>query len=114
MHNGAARCAIINGTGGGDHTAIEILSRQVLHHARCLEDKLDILLIKMKVLLHKSKLPAAIEHGFDVLSQLGEMIPNEITPDLILRYLEDTNAILSNSLTQLQQQRDSSQKQLGM
>ncbi|KAL7535064.1 hypothetical protein ACHAXR_009250, partial [Thalassiosira sp. AJA248-18] len=95
LHNGLAECAIAN---GGEHTILKlkIASEQVLHYARCLEDKLNVLLIKLRVLFQQSKLPAAIEHGLDVLSQLGEVIPDEITPDVVILYLENTKAMLEN------------------
>ncbi|KAL7526202.1 hypothetical protein ACHAXR_004404, partial [Thalassiosira sp. AJA248-18] len=93
LHNGLAECAAIN---GGEHTSLEIVSEMVLHYARCLEDKLNVLLIKLRVLVQKSNLPAAIEHGLDVLSQLGEIIPDEITPDVVSSYLGNTKVMLEN------------------
>lgn len=90
LFDGAAECALVI----GERDSLSILSEQVLHRAKCVNDKLNIFYITVRLLMHRSNLPAAIECGISTLSALGENFPEDITPDTVLHFVEDTKEML--------------------
>jgi predicted ATPase len=58
----------------GSIQQVQVLSDEVLRHARCFEDKLSTHSIVISSFLFASKLNDAINLGFSVLGELGEGI----------------------------------------
>ncbi|KAL7532357.1 hypothetical protein ACHAXR_004580, partial [Thalassiosira sp. AJA248-18] len=90
LFNGAAESASCI----GEHDSLSQLSEQILHHAKCVEDKLTVFFLISGLLMYRSNLPAAIESLIDVLSNLGEDFPEEVTPDVVIHFVEDTKEML--------------------
>jgi len=90
LFNDAAQCALII----GEHDSLSILSEQVMRSAKCIEDKLQIFHITVRFLISRRNLAAAIECGIDALANLGEDFPEEVTPDVVIHFVEDTKEML--------------------
>lgn len=93
LYNGAVFCALEN---GDEHATLDILADQIVHYARCSADKMHVMYIIQISLHHQGKFLSAIEHGLDVLSQLGEVFPTEFTPDAVSQSYENTKAMLQH------------------
>ena len=91
--NGAAECAISDGE---KHARLETLAQQVMKHARCLEDKLNVLFVMMRLLMFKSKFLLAIEHGFNCLSLIGVITidHSQIAASIVIQCVKETKAML--------------------
>jgi len=90
LYDGAAECALIV----GEHVVLSILTEQIMHYARCIEDKLHIFDISMRILMHRSDMSAAIACGIEVLSKLGEDFPKKVTPHVAIHFMEETSEML--------------------
>mmetsp|Transcript_3578 Transcript_3578/g.6913 ORF Transcript_3578/g.6913 Transcript_3578/m.6913 type:complete len:822 (+) Transcript_3578:71-2536(+) len=92
LYDGAAECALVI----GEHAVLSILTEQIMHYAKCIEDKLHIFDISVRILMHRSDMSAAIACGIEVLSKLGEDFPKEVTPDVAIHFIEETNEMLDD------------------
>jgi len=90
LYDGAALCAIII----GEHAGLSILTEQIMHFAKCIEDKLNIFDVSVRILLKRSNVSAAIDSSIEVLSNLGEDFPEEVTPDVVIHFIEETKEML--------------------
>ena len=66
------------------------ISHQILHNARCLEDKLNIYFSILNSLSYASKVAGSLDRCKDILSQLGENIPNDISHEVMTNRINQT------------------------
>ena len=71
---------------------------ELLDSAQCLEHKLKAYYVMVKILISSGDLKQALKKGFDVLGELGETFPAEITTEMIQEELSRTKTLL-NDLT---------------
>ena len=74
----------------GKPEAFRYISHQILHNARCLEDKLNIYFSIMTSLAYASKVAGSLERCKDILSQLGESIPNDLSHEVMVNDINQT------------------------
>ncbi len=72
---------------------------ELLENALCLEHKLKAYYVMVKILTSSGELKQALKKTFDVLIELGETFPTEVTPEIIQEELSNTKSLLNN-LTQ--------------
>eukprot|EP00986_Skeletonema_menzelii_P014495 scaffold9666_cov132-Skeletonema_menzelii.AAC.6 len=91
LFNLAAKCALMN----AEHDRLKMLTGQVMHHAKCFEDKFRALCISITLLLWSSKLSVAMQLISTNLSCLGEELPVAVTQAAIQRQSDHTKAMLA-------------------
>lgn len=71
------------------------VSKNVLQNARCFEDRLDTFFVFISSLSYESKVLEALEEGCAIVSQLGEIIPSNLSEEKFLRHhIEQTQAMV--------------------
>jgi len=90
LYNGAAECALSI----GEMETLSILSEQIMRSAKCVEDKLIIFDITIRLLLYRSDVVAAVGCAKDALRNLGEEFPEDVTPDVLIHFIEETKELL--------------------
>ena len=73
----AAKCCQII----GDTNSLTILTDQIMTHASCMEDKLNIIFIHMISLTYALEVSLSMEKGLMALRQLGHEVPSTITDE---------------------------------
>jgi len=91
LYDNAAKCCLSI----GDSEKLEKFSTQVLSNARSFEDKLNIYYFSISALCHASLLEEAFSKGVQVLSMLGEDLPQIRTHDEKIGHLNETTSKLS-------------------
>lgn len=69
---------------------------ELLENAQCLEHKLKAYYVMVKNLTSSGETKQALKKTFDVLVELGETFPTEVTPEIIQQELSKTKSILNN------------------
>jgi len=69
---------------------------ELLENAQCLEHKLKAYYVMVKNLTSSGDFKQALKKTFDVLIELGETFPTEITPEIIQEELSNTKSLLNN------------------
>jgi predicted ATPase len=72
----------------------QVLSGEVLKHARCFEDKLNVYYTILTSLVQSAKVSEALDTNCRILAQLGEVIPNEISKELLNKHIQQTQAMI--------------------
>jgi predicted ATPase len=90
IFDAASKCALVN----GNFSSFNLLTDQSLKSAKRFEDKLNIMLSKVTALSSTSKLSESFKMGIDVLSQLGEPLPESISETDVKFHVEQTMIML--------------------
>eukprot|EP00985_Skeletonema_marinoi_P007031 scaffold3085_cov127-Skeletonema_marinoi.AAC.2 len=97
LFNLAAKCALMN----AEHDGLKMLTNQIMHNAKCLEDKFQAISITVTLLNWSGNVPAAVDLINNTLSSLDEELPSAVTPLVIKQYLDKTKtklAIISDDI----------------
>jgi predicted ATPase len=95
LHEEACLACYVNALPAKANEYIE----ELLEKAQCLEHKLKAYYVMVKNLTSSGELAQALKKTFDVLLELGETFPAEVTPEIIQKELSNTKSLLIN-LTQ--------------
>ena len=90
IFDAASRCALVN----GNFSSFNLLTDQSLKSAKRFEDKLNTMLSKVTALSSTSKLSESFKMGIDVLSQLGESLPESSSETDVKFHVEQTMIML--------------------
>ena len=91
LYNLAAKCALIN----AEHESFKALSGQIMHNARCFEDKCHVISNTITLLDQSGDEPEAVELIQRTLRNLGEGLPLKIKPSFMKSHLDTTKAELA-------------------
>jgi len=91
LFNLAAKCALMN----AEHDSLKMLTDQIMHHARCFEDKFQAISVTIPLLSFSGNVPAAVELIKTTLSSLDEELPSAVTPTVIKKHLDNTKKQLA-------------------
>ena len=102
LFNLAAKCALMN----AEHAKLEVLIQQVMHYAKCFEDKCQIVHISINLLFVSGKMIEGVKSTLGALASLGEelsrapsWIPQKvldyITPSVIQKHVKKTQSKLA-------------------
>ncbi len=69
---------------------------ELLENAQCLEHKLKAYYVMVKNLTSSGETKQALKKTFEVLIELGETFPTEITPEIVQQELSNTKSLLNN------------------
>jgi predicted ATPase len=72
LFNLAAKCALMN----ADHAVLDVLTGQILYHARCFEDKCQAINISLTLLYFSGQIKEAINTTIETLSNLSDLVGN--------------------------------------
>ncbi len=92
LFNLAVKCALMN----ADHESVKVLTSQVMHNAKCFEDKCQAISYTITLLGWSGNVPDAIELINSTLTNLGEGLPTMITQTVIKHDLDSTKALLAS------------------
>jgi predicted ATPase len=92
LFNLAAKSALMN----AEHDSLKVLTEQIMHNAKCFEDKLQAISVKVGMLNWSGNVPAAVELIKSTLSSLDEGLPSAVTPFVINQHLDITKTQLAN------------------
>ena len=92
LYNLAAKCALMN----AEHESFKTLSGQVMHNARCFEDKYQVISNTINLLGQSGNGPEAVELIKSTLTNLGEGLPELITSTVIRHHFLETRTQLSH------------------
>jgi predicted ATPase len=82
----AAKCAVVT----TNTSSLQHFAAEVARHAKCFNDKLEVSYCVMTSLVTESKIPAALEYGLAILTQLNEPIRS----DCLAREISYTNSLI--------------------
>ncbi len=91
LFNLAGKCALMN----ADHEILKLHTEQVMHNAKCFEDKCQAISNTITVLTWSGDVANAIELINSTLTKLGEGIPMILRPDDIKHNLNNTKSQLA-------------------
>jgi predicted ATPase len=86
----ASKAALVS----GNDRRFGLMSDEVLNHATCFEDKLNINYIIMGSLVSTPKIAEALEMGRAILSRLGEVIPGDSSSENLDEHIKSTQALI--------------------
>ena len=92
LFNLAMKCALMN----AKHEKFKALAGQVMHNAKCFEDKCQAISASITLFGWTGNVPEAIELINSTLANLGEGLPTIITPADIKHHLDSTKALLAS------------------
>ncbi len=92
LFNCAMRCALMN----ADHDSFNVLTSQVMHYAKCFEDRCQAISHSITLLGWSGNVPDAIDLINSTLTNLGQGLPTKITPTVIKHDLDSTKALLAS------------------
>ena len=84
-----------------EHDSLKILTDQIMHNAKCFEDKFQAISVTVTLMNWSGNVIAAVELINSTLSSLDEELPSVVTPSVIKQYLDNTKtdlAILSDEV----------------
>ena len=90
LHELASKAALVS----GNNRSFNNLSEEVLQHATCFEDKLNINYIIMSSLVLTPKILEALEMGRAILKRLGEAIPTNPSDENLDEHIKCTQAMI--------------------
>jgi len=91
LFNLAAKCAFMN----AEHDSLKMLTDQIMHNAKCFEDKFQAISVTVTLLNWSGNVPAAVELIRTTLSSLDEELPSAVTPTVIKKHLDNTKKQLA-------------------
>ena len=83
-----------NSLATGNIHSLYHLAGEAINHAQCFEDKLNIYSTILTSLVQLSKVSEALDKNRRILAQLGEVIPNEISKELLDKHIQQTQAMI--------------------
>ncbi len=85
LFNLAAKCALMN----AEHAHLEILIQQIMHFARCFEDKCQAIYISITLLFLSGKVLEGVKASLSTLASLGEELNRspKWVPQIVLNYV---------------------------
>jgi predicted ATPase len=86
----AAKCAVVT----TNTSSLQHFADEVARHAKCFNDKLEVSYCVMTNLVTQSKIPAAVEYGLAILTQLDEPIRS----DNLAREISYTNSLIKGNV----------------
>ena len=92
LFNWAVKCALMN----ADHDSFNVLTSQIMHYAKCFEDRCQAISYTITLLGWSGNVPDAIELLNSTLTSLGQGLPTKITPTVIKHDLDSTKALLAS------------------
>ncbi len=92
LFNCAMKCALMN----ADHDSFNVLTSQVMHYAKCFEDRCQAISYTTTLLGWSGNASDAIELINSTLKNLGQGLPTKITPTVIKHDLDSTKALLAS------------------
>ena len=92
LFNWAVKCALMN----ADHDSFNVLTSQIMHYAKCFEDRCQAISYTISFLGWSGNVPDAIELINSTLTNLGQGLPSKITPTVIKHDLDSTKALLAS------------------
>ena len=90
IHELAARCALAT----GNIQDLHILAERLLKNARCFEDKLNMHYTLTMSMMYASRLKEALDKGLEIVSQLGEHIPQNPTDNDFAQQVQHTQTMI--------------------
>ena len=78
----------------GNIQSLQVLSAEVLKHAKSFEDKLGVYCTVLSSLVQSSMVLEALEMSREILSRLGEGIPSTISHDALVQYTHQTQSMI--------------------
>eukprot|EP00984_Skeletonema_dohrnii_P034871 scaffold33898_cov222-Skeletonema_dohrnii-CCMP3373.AAC.1 len=91
LFNLAAKCAFMN----AEYDSLKMILQQIMHNARCFEDKLQAISIKVTLLIWSGSVSPAVELMKSTLSSLDENFPSSLTSTAIKKHLDNTKTQLA-------------------
>ncbi|KAK1734218.1 hypothetical protein QTG54_014985, partial [Skeletonema marinoi] len=91
LFNLASKCALMN----AEHDSLKMLTDQIMHNARCFEDKFQAISVTVTLLNWSGNVPAAVELIRTTLSSLDEELPSAVTPTVVKKHLDNTKKQLA-------------------
>ena len=91
LFNLAAKCALMN----AEHDSLKMLTEQIMHNARCFEDKLQAISVTVTLQCWSGNVTASVELTNRTLSSLNEELPSVVTSATIKQYVDNKKAQLA-------------------
>jgi len=91
LFNKSASCALMN----AEHKNLNFLLDQIMHNANCANDKFRAIMISITFKMWSGQIAEAIKMTTSTLNDLGEGIPNLITPSIVEENLKATKEKLA-------------------
>eukprot|EP00984_Skeletonema_dohrnii_P017117 scaffold7724_cov147-Skeletonema_dohrnii-CCMP3373.AAC.1 len=91
LFNLASKCAFMN----AEHDSLKMLTEQIMHNAKCFEDKFQAISATVTLLNWSGNVPAAVELIKTTLSSLDEELSSAFTPFVIKKHLDNTKKQLA-------------------
>jgi predicted ATPase len=91
LFNLAAKCALMN----AEHDSLKMLTEQIMHNARCFEDKLQAISVTVTLQCWSGNVTASVELTNSTLSSLNEELPSVVTSATIKQYVDNKKAQLA-------------------
>ena len=66
-----------------EHDRLKMLTEQIMHNARCFNDKFQAISVTVSLLNCSGNVPAAVELIKTTLSSLDEELPSAVTPTVV-------------------------------